>query len=488
MAELAPELTLEYDVQHEYRLVDDNPWVAYARQQVRDEAVSTLEQRRKDLHEGVEVGYLRVDALSTAHAAVAAEQQYGAASSQYEERFNGLVLDCHRLVGEWYRKNTSEYFSPVRHVFDADKEEFFSHGLSIRQMTENALTPISGNREEESRRINERVEDATPHILRSIGKIAIGTEKIRTTSQCTDKAISDYQSDMSLGHKHRGYDGYVPEIQKVMFRDIWLDTESDDRFEEQIGLPGTYITHDIIQITLESRGARVGAMDKAELHGAQIIAKDDLLDFVAALDKTASEQWCTNVFMGEEVPKDTVKDYNQFKREALARQKSLKDHAVTVALFVLDLAKDSFDRTKAPAVVENFVKKILIGEAKRDSSVAEQIFDKATATGLQEVAYLELQGRYQEAFDRQQEVEKAAPGGGFCGAGRCGLEGVNESSKEGQELAKKLKAAPSDTIIKDTERACRCGKKTIVYAFNKNKVNKYCQSCGSFESKVSKAA
>lgn len=482
-ANLAPQ-----PLTNSYQLIDDNPWVAHARQQVRDEAVETLEQRRLDLESGVESIYMPVDALSTAHEVLHAERSYGEDSPERAQRFEGLVLDCQRLVGEWYRKNTSEYFSPVRHVFDADKEEFFSHGLSIRQMTENALTPIHNNAEEESRRVNERVEDATPHILRSLGKIALGTDRIRTVSECTDKAVTDYSADIAAGRPHQGYNGYVPEIQKVMLRDIWLDTESDDRFEEQIGLPGTYITHEIIQMTLQERGADVSDMDKTTLHGAQLLAGDDLISFVAALDQTASEQWSTTIFMGEEVAADTVKDYQAFKQEALQRQELLKDHALTVANFVVDLAEDNFDRSKAPAHVEKFVKTILIDVAKKDASVATHIFDKRTADGLIEVSVLETQGRHQEAFMLLQEVEAAAPGGGFCGAGSCGLESVDVMSKSGKELAKKLGVESGDSVVKDTERACRCGSKSIVYAYNKKKVTKLCESCGAFESKVTKAA
>jgi hypothetical protein len=42
-------------------------------------------------------------------------------------------------------------------------------------------------------------------------------------------------------------------------------------------------------------------------------------------------------------------------------------------------------------------------------------------------------------------------------------------------------------LVRDKERACRCGKKSIVYAYNKSKVTKHCESCGATETKVSKA-
>jgi hypothetical protein len=483
--------TEAYALQDTYLLVDAIPDVAAARQQERDSAEAIIERRRTALRVGAAATAempLPVDALSTAHKVLEAADTFGFGSAEHTERYQGLVLDCQRLVGEWYRKKKPEYFEPVRHKFDVESEEFFSHGLSVRQMTENALTPMSGNAEEEARRVNERVEDATPQILRRLGRIAVGEEAIRTISECTDMAIQEYAFDMQHGRKHRGYAGYVPEIEKVMIRDISLDAASNDRFEEQIGLPGVYITHYVIQKALQRRGAQVGDMDKTRLHGSQFIARDDLMDFVELLDTTASEEWCTDIFMGEQVPAGTVKNYAAFRREALQRQESLKDMAETVATFVLDLADRRMDRREAPSMVEEFVKKLLLDLGKKDFAAAEQMFDAKTAQGLRQVAYFEATGREQEAFDLMRKVEEAAPGGGFCGAGSCGLESVNLASEAGKELAKKVKAEAGDTVVKDKERACKCGSKSIVYAYNKKKVNKYCESCGAFESKASKAS
>lgn len=486
-AETQTTQSLEY-----YTFVDDDPLMASARMQERLRAERLLEERRV-AHEqnprSLSVP-LPIDALSTAHSVhEVARRHEGTDNVMYEERLAGLVLDCERLVGEWYRKKKPEYFKPIRHNFDRMTEEFFSHGLSIRQMTENALTPFQADPEEERRRINERVEDATPHIVRKIGSVALGGKatRIRTISECTDKAISDYAEDMQNNLQHRGYNGYVPEIQKVMIRDIWLDDRTDDRFQEQIGLPGKYITHDIFQEALGRRGLAADDLDKTQLHGSQILAKDDLMDFVKLLDEVASEGWCTNIFMGEEVPDGYVKDYAGFRQEALRRQEGLKDISHKVVNYVLDLAaSNDIDPREAPGKVEAFVKKMLLDLAKQDVVAAEQMFDTKTAMGLQEVVKLEAAGRYDEAFARMQEVEKTAPGGGFCGAGSCGLESVNLSGKGGEDLKQKLKADDGDTIVADKERSCKCGKKGIVYAYNKAKVNKYCTSCGSFESKVSR--
>lgn len=472
-----------------YRLIDAVPAVFSERQILRNRAQLLLADRKLLSADPAPAEVLLpVDALSTAHKVLVAAMTYGEDSPQHRQVDAGLALDCERLTGEWYRKKRPEYFEPIRHVLDADSQDFFSHGLSARQMTENALVPIPDDPEEEDRRINEYVEDATPQIVRRLGKIAVGDEAIRTISECTDKAEADYASDVWFGRKHRGYGGMVPEIKKMMIRDIRFETKSFDRFVEQIGLPGTYISHEILQETLRRRGiAEAAQLDKTQLHAAQMIVNDDLMDFAANLDSVASEQWCTNIFMGEVVGVDFVKDYAGFRREAFRRKEHLKDIANTVKVYVLDLAATNTDRRKAPIMVEEFVKKLLLKEAKQDLKVAEQMFDKPTLQGLQEVVYLESIGQSRLAFERMAAVEQAAPGGGYCSGGSCELESVDTSSATGRELANKVRAGPGDTVVKDKERSCRCGSKNIIYAYNKSKVNKYCDACGAFESKVSRA-
>lgn len=474
-----------YAIEEQYMFVDDIEQAFEERQLVRDSAQRLLESRRNEA--AIEADYLPVDALSTAHNVLAAERVYGAESEEYRMSWNGLLLDCERYVGEWYRKNTSEYFEPTRHVFRAGDNEFFSHGLSIRQMTENALVPITEDPEEEIRRINERVEEETPHIMRSLGSIALG-RGIVTISECTDSAISSYEADMAAGNKHRGYRGYVPEIKKLMVRHILLDPDSNDRWQTQIGLPGTYFDHETLQLALKQKGLDADDMDKTALHGAQFLADEDPMEFVKHLDAVASEQWCTNVFMGEQVSNDHLKDYEAYKEQARERKESLAGWSKTVALFVLDLAENDFDRSKAPEHVESFVKNMLLTIAKEDNQAARQMFDEKTAAGLERVAELESRGRFDEANELMRTVEREAPGGGSCGAGSCGLEGVVAGSKEDEQLRKKLGADSSDTIVKDKERACRCGAKSIVYAYNKQKVIKKCMSCGAQEKKQSKAA
>ena len=167
-----------------YIPVDHISPVAEARQVVRAEAWAVVRQREQQLTAGEEVVIpLPIDALSTAYDVIEAEEWFGLASPVYLDRLAGLELDCRRLVAEWFRKLKPEYFAPSRHFFDAETGDFYSHGLSIRQMTENALRPISGNPEEVARRVNERVENETPQIVRKLGGFALNQVGIRTLSE-----------------------------------------------------------------------------------------------------------------------------------------------------------------------------------------------------------------------------------------------------------------------------------------------------------------
>jgi hypothetical protein len=469
VVELSPEIAIEVAALREesWQLIEDRQ--------------SLIDQNRYD-----EVP-LTIDALSTAETVVKAREG-GETSYHYKERRSALVLDCLRLAKEWNRKLKPEVFGELRHHYSQPDEEFYSHGLALGQMTQNSLRPIESDPEEEARRVNERVEDRLPIIIQKTGGIALGGVGIRTISQCTRKAVIDFEKDRLEQNPHSGYGGYVPEIEKTMIRDIRIDPETGDRIQTQIGVPSKYTnTHEVFVEVLRRKGVDASDMDKTEIHGLQLLVDDDLKDFQKLLDQVASEEWCVPIFMGERVDADHPRDYDAFWQEAEQRETELLELAEKTATFLIDLVDDNFDKTKAPAHVEEFVKLLLLDKAKDDITIAHNAFGEKTAQGIKEVLQLEKNGQYEDAFQKMLEVEKAAPGGGFCGAGSCGLESVNLSSVLGQSYKKSLKAEDGDTIVKDKERACKCGKKgTVVYAYNPNKVNKWCTSCHSFESKTTK--
>lgn len=460
----------------QYTSVDDLPEIAAARDDVRLEAEATMAVRREQISRG-EYQYvpLPIDVLSTAQKVLTARQIYGENSLEQQELWAALRLDCSRLLAEWYRKNKPEYFDATYQKFDPATEDFYSHGLSIGQMTYNALTPQESI-EDDARRINERVEEATPQLVRKLGGIALKGVRIRTISECTDTAIQAYEVDFASGAKHRGYNGYVPEIEKVMIRDFHFDDDSSGRFEEQLGMPGVYITHAVFQEALKRRNLDVSGKDKTGLHATQFLAKDDLIDFAEHLDNIAGEHWQLNLFLGEVVETDYLKDYQSVRIKARERREKLSSHSDMVADFVLGLAEAGTDGRKAPAIVEEFVKKMLMALAREDDSLAVQIFDQKTADGLARVAYLESIGQQGAAAELLQAVERAAPGGGYCGAGSCGLKNIDVlSSKEANDL-KKL-GFNSKNSIKDTQRSCKCGVKRVYYDLKS--AQKGCGSCGA---------
>lgn len=461
-----------------YTFVDSIPELAVARDEVRHYAETVLEDRRQGLVIG-EAQPLQIDALSTAHYVIEARTLQGENSALYTERLSALQLDCQRLVGEWYRKNTWEYFPKSRHYFDAQTGDFYSHGLSIRQMTENALTPHLGNAEEEARRVNEYVENETPQIIHKLGMAALKGVNLRTVSECTDQALIDYEHDQRTGAMHRGYRGYVPEINKKMIRDITFDELTGDRIEEQIGISGIYIDDWVTREALHRRGLDAKNLGKTELHGHQIVASDDLIDFVALLDEVASEQWCVPVFMGEKIEPGQAKDYKRVRTEAAQRQAELRGHADMVADFLISIAEEQTDPREAPMLVEEFVKSMLLRLAASDQTLAAQIFDERTASGLAEVARLSAVGSNELALELFMQVQEQAPGGGFCGAGSCGLEAIDLQNTNDVDALKRLGFDTKDSI-KDTERHCKCGAKAVYYDLKKAK--KGCGACNRTKS------
>jgi hypothetical protein len=179
--------------------------------------------------------------------------------------------------------------------------------------------------------------------------------------------------------------------------------------------------------------------------------------------------------MGESVEASHPRNYESVKTEAYERQNGLLKESRAVALFVLSLAENGTDRHKAPELVEAFVKKLLFNKAQDSYELAAQIFDKKTAEGLRQVAHLNNIGRPEEARILLENVEVNAPGGGYCGAGSCGLEAVVAGSKEEKRLQEELGFGKAKDLIKDTERKCRCGAKTVFYDVKQGK--KGCSTC-----------
>lgn len=458
-------------IQTQYISIESIPEFAAARAEARIEAESLMHRRQRQIEsQDYERLPLAIDALSTADRVHDQKETFGEESAEYHERFEGLVMDCRRLVAEWRRKNKYEIFAPIVHKQDSHSDEYIANDMSVGQMTLDALVPTS-KPEEDERRVNERVEEVTAMRVRDIGSLALGkTVRMRTVSECTDWAIDAYKED---GKSHGGY---VPEIEKLMARDMTIDVKTGERIEEQVGLPGTYFTHDIIQRALLRRDFNADNLDKTALHGTQLLASDTLLEFVALLDEVASEEWCVEIFMGEVVPEGTVKDYEAARQEALERQADLEKDAYMVADFVMNLRDTGTDRHKAPDIVEEFVKNLLVNKAKDNISITTEMFDERTATGLQDVLRLQSRGQENDALLRLEQVIKEAPGGGYCGAGSCDLVSATNATEKERESLDELGFKPENTLIDKGDRRCKnCSAKTVAYDLKKKQ--KGCLNC-----------
>ena len=469
-------------IQTSYVPLNAYPEIAQARLEGRREAYEILETNRQNLLAGeFESVPIPVDALGTARRVHEAEALYGKDSPERQERFAGLVLDCNRLFAEAKRINTWEYFEPIRLTRDEQTGDYYSHGQSVRGMTESGLSPVAES-EESDRRVNEHVEEITHITIGRLGHVALGQTvaleqpvKVRTISECAEWAIEAYENrrdDQPRG----GYGGYAPQIEKFMIRDVMTNPESRDRDEEQMGLSGEYITHEVIQESLARRDMTEGTASKTELHGNQMLVTDDMMEFVALLDSVASEKSGQEIYLGEVLPAGKQRNYGNVREEARGRQRALGNNAYELAEFVMALEEDETDRWAALGLVEAEVKRVLIEMADKDNSLAADMFDAKTKQGLQEVTYLRSIGQQEAAEQRLAQVAEQAPSPGFCGAGSCGLESVEVGSVE----AKKMKemGLNSSESLRDTERGCReCGKKTVVYDLKNKK--KGCIDCGA---------
>ena len=417
-----------------------------------------------------------VDPLGTVRRIIQTASVYGIDSAEYQEQEAGHLLDCQRLLMEAVRKNTYEYFPPITHTFNQLDGKYYSHGFAITDMTASALTPVA-EPEEQDRRVNEHVEEAT---YLAVGAMALSgllpkTEtplRIRTISECPDWAIQSHERNPDAAHG-----GYVPAIKKLMIRDVFFDAKTGDRYEEQVGISGDYITHEVITEALQLRGFEAtAALDKTELQGTQLSVSDDILSFVALLDQVATKQEGTEIYMGTVASPENNGNYALIPLAAEARKTVIEDKAAELAELILNLEAVKTERWLALGLVESAVKEILLGLTRTGAVPAKEVFDVPTQRGYERVAAKRALGLDQEADELLALVERAAPAPSYCGAGSCGLVSLSATSDE----AKKMEAMGMDSkgAIKDNNRRCKhCSKKEIVYSLISGK--KGCLGCGA---------
>ncbi|HUD06341.1 MAG TPA: hypothetical protein VMR34_00490 [Candidatus Saccharimonadales bacterium] len=455
------------------RFVDSDtvPLLQPLRSEARHYAAEKLDYNFQLLVEGrFEQVPLPMDVLGTAQRVVETRIIYGEFSPEHLEAKQGLLLDCERLFGEAFRKNTWEYFSEVEQILDPVSGDYFAHGFNLSAITEDGLSPVA-EPEEQDRRSNEFVEEVT---YKTIGHLGLSeTVSVQTVSQCTDWAHAAFKRDKKASHG-----GYAPGINKLMGRGVRF-IPGGNRFEEQIALSGTYITHEVVTATFADMGLLKDSEDigKTGIQGKQIIDLEggSVIDLAKALDKKASEFWGVPIFMGELLQEGQVADYDSIADQAEARRQKLVPKPLEMANYLVSLVENGTDRGAAEGLVNNYLKQVMLDVLKYHPEEAETMFDKETADGLAEVAWLRANGQELEAELMLIEVERNAPAPSFCGAGSCGLEAVNPISPDAI-LAKSL--GLDGELLHDTERACKiCSAKKVIYETKKG--NKVCTGCHS---------
>jgi hypothetical protein len=471
---------------------DSIPELFTQRQQARQNATRILAQNSHLLHTGrtSEVPSA-VNALGTAEQVAEVKQKSGVDSPEYREVYTGLKLDNTTLTDEVATTNIAAYFPPIEREFRGITEGYYSHGLSISTMTRNGLSPLA-SKEEQPRRIIEDVEEngtlvpiggmIAKHGLKGMVEVLpievepelpIVSVEVTTISRCPIYAKEAYEINPKDSHG-----GYRPAMDGMAIRRSHFKDDAGHRKDEQVIISGTYITEQVIEEVLVEDGVIEPGQELTvdEMLALQRISVNDgsVVDFVKRLDKKASEVHDLDIFVGEPVPAGHPKDYDKFMQASEERREQLKPIPTALADFQIDLVEKGTDTLLADAIVSNFLQDKFLAIAKKNPELAEAIFDKATAEGFSEVARLEAAGQHQQASRMQAFVERNAPDVSYCGAGSCGLEGVEDFSPAGN-VARRL--GLRGRMLRNRESACKnCTAKELYHDYNGNTV---CVSCKS---------
>lgn len=476
---------------------DSVPELKEARLLGRIAAETVLEERMQQLRDGdFDSVPDVVDPLTTAARAHKARNEHGKDSQEYKDAYFSLTVDCQRLLAEALRKGTWEYFPEITQTYDKETDGYQFMGRQLLDMVRDGVTPVA-EQEEQGYRIGEYVEEVTYSSVRRLGWIALRNHlpvrytadkkpdlRVVTLSECADWAIDAY------GRKSKGgFGGYVPENNKMMIRGVRYDTESDNRFQEQLGVPGVHFTDDVMNEAMQilgmvQPGQRLG---KAERRGKQMLNVEGkgAIYVLQVLDEVASRRSGKNIFRGEEVPADHVKDYSTIPAEAAARQKNIEHEKHELANYLMMLEENGIDHGAALGLVQRRVDKMLFDKVKHDPEQVAIVFDDATAQTLLQAQQERRAGNEKEALRLERLAEKNAPPTTFCGAGSCGLNEVDPSNPKVSAIMSKLNFQPGDRIVQYTEGTCKaCGTKGevfIVYNDSGTKVNKACGACPATE-------
>lgn len=420
-----------------------------------------------------------IDMTGTARQVIEAEQRHGADSEEARNWRAALYGDTDRQVAEATSKMTWGYFKPLTHVFDSEQECFMAYGHSVRRIHENGISPMAET-EDVERSINDYVHEISDEAF--IQSPYADEYVLITVSECADWAIADYEEDKARGKAKKAYGGYVPDIEKRMVRVVSFDSEKQERYLEQIAVPGTVQDSGDIHDAMRVLGVLEPGQElsKLEQHATRVMVRKDViggaLEFQKLVDTLTSERVGRRVFMGELVDETHALDYADVPAEAERRNKEYAGVSEKLAQKMLELERAGVDKWQTEIHVSAFLKNSLLEVVKADPEQARIIFDDATADGLVMVRQYRDAGRFEEAMRLETQIEEQAPAPSSCGAGSCGLSSID--GKTSQSLINELGGKAGDKVLRDEVRGCpECGKKKLVYVFNKKEVRTKCLGC-----------
>jgi hypothetical protein len=455
---------------------DELPSLRTVREQSEADAHQILEEKHEFLNEGEfeKVGYA-FDVLSKAKKLVAIEKTDGKNSERYHLADAGFELDCQRHRDEARRRESWEYFPEIEQTFDTTADSFVYGDYVMKEVVVDGLTPVGAEKIGVEALVSNYKEEHVSVAVSKLGKLML---------------------------KHAGVENPAPEIRTITVSQIetspqvmvWsqrYDSETGDRFLEQVALPRKNITHEVIVEAMKRKGSVEpdAKPSRQEVNDTQSISLDryGVLEFAALLDEVASELSGKNIFMGAEVSADTIKDYAGIPAQAAERQAENPEEVNKLKAEVLRLARNNTDGWLANRLIEDFVTDMFFTKAKLDPVTAGEIFGEKTANDIQQALTLRQQGDIYAAERIIEATRAEAPRVTVCAGGSCGLESVNQLTLEGQSIARAVGAKAGDTVVKDKERKCPnpgCGKKEIVYAYSSREVKKKCLGCGKGETKA----
>lgn len=465
-------------IAHSGLLVDADtlPELQQARAEGMQEAQAVLENNRNLALQGLD-SPLPHDVVGESEQLAQIARTKGKRSAEYVDRHEGLKVSARTLIAEVTSTYRRRLFPRLTQQLNSDgKYEF--HGSEVLNVTRNGLSALTGYLEEEQRSTNDHAKEVVNHAIPRIQKLgSLGLQGALHTieiAECPDWVIQAYKEGDT-----GAYAGYVPAIKKMMLQGMRFN-EDGTREQEMLALPGTHITHDVILRVLEKLGGinEGDQLNKTEVHGKQFIDIHELgvLGFAAKLDEVASEQSGKNIFLGEVVPDDYIKDYQQAVIEATQQEEANKHLVAPLTQLLINLEANGTDKIANEHILEAHINDALWEEVLENPDRAEEIFGKETADRLRKAAELEKQGLHKEANELRILAEKEAPPSTYCGGGSCGLETVAEGTPDA--IVARRMGLRGRKLRKDKERACKaCSNFGLVYDADNG--DTACVDCGS---------